>query len=326
MSTTTTFPPSSPRKVIVVSSFNFDLTLHLHSFPLPHTTSHLSRVSTHLGGKGANTAIAASLSSAPTSLSAAVCQSDFESISSQLTSYNVNASLLTTVPTSTGRAFILLEPSGANRILVDMGANLHYQPPPTLFPRLHNSVVVLHLELPSEVVARMAREAKQANALVVMNPSPIKLDAEWGREGKSWVNVDIVVVNETEAMELTGCDGDWAKSAQIFRAWGAGKRAVVVTLGEEGVWWDEGKGGRRMAALQGCKVVDTTCAGDTFTGYMVGGLVKGWPFEKCIKWSVVAGGIAVAKEGAAESVPMEEVVESKVTEWEAAGGGVIITQ
>ena len=83
--------------------------------------------------------------------------------------------------------------------------------------------------------------------------------------------------------------------------------AVVLTLGEKGAWYAD-REERYFCPAQKVKAVDTTAAGDTFTGYFISSVIDGMPVQDGLKLAAKASAIAVSRPGATPSIPaMDEV-------------------
>jgi len=82
---------------------------------------------------------------------------------------------------------------------------------------------------------------------------------------------------------------------------------IVLTLGEKGAIWARDSERIEQQAYS-AQVVDTTAAGDTFSGYFVAGLVEGYPVSKALDLASRAAAICVSRPGAAASIPWREEV------------------
>ena len=310
-----------PRPVIVISSINQDTTLTVPHFPAPGETLHSDKTCTSLGGKGANVAIAASHATDNVYLVAAVGP-DATSEEATLQSHNVDTSYLKRTNAPTGRALILVDSEGENCIIVSKGANamMTHELPDKVEAMLSDAVVVLQLEIEHGVTQEVAVRAERLGAMVIFNPSPAPTKGSVLYSGYAavWKCAKMVVVNEVELEQICGIGRkDGAKS--LIESWREGIEklvercrhdvSVVVTVGEDGVlWYHDGKT-RHFAAMSVDNVVDTTGAGDTFTGFIAGGVAQEKEFEECVKVAVTAAGICVTRIGAADSIPRLKEVE-----------------
>jgi len=137
---------------------------------------------------------------------------------------------------------------------------------------------------------------------VVLNPSPFDLSLLAAGLGK----VDYLLLNETEGKQLTGYDAPDNILNAIRQAYPAIK--VVLTLGKDGCIYDDGEM-RVSHGIFPVKAVDTTAAGDTFTGFFISAVSTGVSPAEAIRRASAASAIAVSRPGAAPSVPTAEEVD-----------------
>ena len=119
--------------------------------------------------------------------------------------------------------------------------------------------------------------------------------------------VDVVVMNEIEAGQLAAHLGLAVEALPV--------RAVLVTRGPRGAIWIE-PGGRRIEvpAWPVPRVVDTTGAGDCFTGWLAGALDRGCGLEEALREASAAAALKVSRKGAAAGIPSREEVEAFLRE------------
>ena len=139
---------------------------------------------------------------------------------------------------------------------------------------------------------------------IALNPSPFneKLDAEDMKKNS------IFLLNEVEGFQLTGEKETAAIIAKLRFLFPHAR--FMLTLGKDGaVYVDEKQ--QVFQPIFKVKAVDTTAAGDTFTGYFLAGLSEGLPIEEVLRMSAKASSIAVTREGAVPSIPYRaEVLEA----------------
>ena len=137
---------------------------------------------------------------------------------------------------------------------------------------------------------------------IALNPSPFneKLEAV------DMKKISIFLLNEVEGFQLTGetaPDAILDKLRQLFP-----HARILLTLGKDGaVYTDETQ--TLFQPIFPVKAVDTTAAGDTFTGYFLAGLCEGLPIPEVLRMSAKASSIAVSREGAVPSIPYRAEVE-----------------
>jgi len=277
--------------VLVLGSANLDLVVTSERHPEPGETLIGGDYSEHPGGKGLNQAVASARAGATTRFVAAVgSDSAGDVLLGVAEDAGIDTSGVVAVDRPTGRALIVVSASGENSIVVVPGAN-------TLCPiasAIDTDVLVAQLEVPIEVVTSSFVAARDAGATTVLNPAPATpLPPEL------LAVVDVIVPNEHEVDLLGGVDALLA----------SGVGAVVVTLGERGARvHTEG----RVAQVDSLTVdaVDTTGAGDTFTGYLAAGLSEGLDLVAAATRGCAAGALATTRAGAVPSIPSRAEVDA----------------
>lgn len=135
----------------------------------------------------------------------------------------------------------------------------------------------------------------------MFNPSPIDESIFRLPLGEAW----LLIFNEIEGAALAGCDDEEDILNTLRRRWP--RCRLLLTLGSHGCVYDDGQRRLRQGIYQ-AETVDTTAAGDTFTGYFVACMAAGRPEEECLDLASRAAAIAVSRPGAAPSIPtMDEV-------------------
>ncbi len=277
-----------------------DLLVRVSHQPRPGETLLGGDLESHHGGKGANQAVAASRAGGRVRMLGCVGKDTFGSLlKAGLEREGVLANRVEKINTATGVAIISLDDAGQNAIIVSPGANAQLRP-----SMLRNEdftgakVVLLQLEIPTDVVAEAARMAKNANATVVLNAAPVQeLSEELLR------HIDILVVNEIEASELTGGEVTDPQSAlEVARGLRARVPSVVITLGNQGAVWSDVASSGHVPAPN-VNVVDTTAAGDAFIGAMAVALANKRSLQSALPEACAAGSLACTKAGAQGSLP-----------------------
>ncbi|QLE76370.1 ribokinase [Streptomyces rectiverticillatus] len=290
--------------VLVVGSANADLTVRVDRRPGAGETVLGTDLVESAGGKGANQAAAAARLGARTALLAKVGDDAFGELllEGQREAGTELRHVLVEAGARTGTAMIVVGPDGDNSIVVSPGANARLLPEDVEAAReviAASAVVSLQLEIPPATVRAAAETAREAGTRVVVNPSPApdRLDPEL------LVAADPLVVNEHEARHLTqlvdGTPQAWARSLRD-----QGARSVVVTLGSAGALALEA-GAAEAVAVPGVKAeaVDTTGAGDAFTGALAARLAVGASLPDAARFAVRVGAAAVTRPGAQPSYP-----------------------
>ncbi|MCQ4082834.1 ribokinase [Streptomyces sp. RB6PN25] len=290
--------------LLVVGSANADLVIRVDHRPAAGETVLGSDLATHPGGKGANQAVAAARLGARTALLARVGDDPYGRLllDTQRAS-GVDTDAVLTDDGPTGVALITVDRSGENSIVVSPGANaqLSARDVRAAEPLLAAAKVVsVQLEIPLDTVAAAVRTAAAAGTRVVLNPSPpASLPAD------VLVACDPLVANEHEAKLLLrrlpdgppGAPESWAEGLLAL-----GPRSVVVTLGAAGALAADRTGMVRVPGVP-VEAVDTTGAGDAFTGALAWRLGAGDDLEAAVRYAVRVGAAAVTRAGAQESYP-----------------------
>lgn len=294
-------------RVLNFGSLNLDYVYQVAHFVQPgETLSSTSRV-IKLGGKGLNQSIA--LARAGANVAHAGCiGAGGESLKAQLEKDGVDTSKLLSVDEMQGHTVIQVNSNGENCILLYGGSNqciTEAQIAETFADCAAEDWLVLQNEvnnLPAIVDAAHAR-----GMTIVLNPSPYdaKLDAvDFGK--LSWL-----LVNEVEAGQISGSNDPEAAWTWLHQRYPG--LSVLITLGSAGsVAYRVSEGGVEIARQEAFRVkaVDTTAAGDTFTGYFISGLMSGMPLQDCMRRASKASSISVTRLGAADSIPYAADVDA----------------
>ena len=263
------------------------------------------------GGKGLNQSVALARAGAQV-YHAGCIGADGEFLRELLNKKGVNTEYLRTIDGMQGHTIIQVDKKGENCILLYGGTNRRIgdsQIDETLAHFDQGDWLVLQNEvnsLPRIVDAAFARGMR-----IVLNPSPYEEGLKEVDFGKlSWL-----LVNEVEACQCSGSD-------EPERAWDVlharyPRLSVLITLGSAGsiahAVGPDGVDTVRQQAFR-ADAVDTTAAGDTFTGFFIGGLAEGRPLNECMRRASMASAISVTRMGAAVSIPKVEEVESRLAE------------
>lgn len=302
---------TAPR-IVVVGSVNTDMVVKSQRIPRPGETVTGGVFVMANGGKGANQAVAAARLAAEVTLVARTGTDLFgdQSIAHYQQEAIVTDWIFRDPDRHTGVALILVDEQGENLISVASGANHALTPEDVARaaePIRAADVLLLQLEIPMATVEYAARLAHEAGVAVVLDPAP----APAGPLAPSLLgNVDYVKPNETEAEGLTGIavhDEATARQAAQRLLEGGAKHAII-TLGPRGAFWigPEGSGfvpGFRVEAL------DSTAAGDAFSGALACALARGLPLGQAVRHASLVGALSVTRMGAQPSLPRAGEVE-----------------
>jgi ribokinase len=264
------------------------------------------------GGKGANQAVAAARLGAEVTFVAKVGTDMFgdQAIAGYRKEGILTDFILRDPQNATGVALILVDNKGENLISVASGANHALLPDDVgraAEPIRAADVVVLQLEIPMETVAAAAALAAEAGVPVILDPAP----APAGPLDPGLLkHVACVKPNETEAERLTGVAvRDEASARQAAaRLLECGVRCAVITMGAKGALWVDGDRSGFVAG-ESVEAVDSTAAGDAFSGALACALARGLPLEEAVRDASLVGAVSVTRLGAQPSLPTREEVE-----------------
>lgn len=292
------------KKIFILGSLNMDLVIRAPYMPVAGETISGSDFIMNPGGKGANQAAACGKLGGAPIMSGCVGNDLFgEELLSTLKGHGVDVSHVRKTEGSSGIAVIVLA-EGDNRIIVDAGANAlvtHDDIESLLSEASRGDIFLTQLENPCEVVGYALKRAKEKGLYTVLNPAP------WNDGIKPYLSyIDMMTPNETE-LELASGDADVDGGLAKLRALGI--ETVIVTLGSRGYRIYDGKRDLRGSCIK-VDVVDTTAAGDTFSGVLVAELARGVELESAAAFASKCASIACTRHGAIRSVPERHEVES----------------
>lgn len=284
-----------------LGSINIDKTYLVPRLPGPGETLAATAVSQGLGGKGANMSVAAARA-AGRAVHVGAIGADGRWARDRLMEYGVDTRHIAEVPGETGHAVIAVSEDGENQILIWPGANdliAEDQLATALRDARPGDWVVTQNETNAQEEA--ARLAKAQGLSLLYAAAPFEVAAVQA----VLPQVNLLVLNAVEAAQLAEALGrDLAA---------LGVRDVVVTLGADGCRHVGPEGETHHPAFPATPI-DTTGAGDTFTGYLVAGLDRGQPIAQAIRTAQRAAALMVARVGTADVIPDLREVQ------DAAGG------
>lgn len=296
--------------IVVFGSINVDLVARVARLPRAGETLAGETFAAHPGGKGANQALAARRAGSAVALAGAVGEDLFAATAlARLEEAGVDLSRVRRAPAPTGVALIHVDANGENCITVVPGANAEANPASVDDAALGaGTTVVLQLEVPLPAVLALAQRARARGARVILNAAPSR-----ALPAALLAALDVLVVNEIEAAGIAAAAG-WpvlpeAFAAATFRRY---RCATVVTLGAQGALAAV-HGALLRAAAPSIEVVDTTGAGDAFTGALASTLDRGLPWPRALASAVAAGSLACAAAGAQTALPAGAAVARLAT-------------
>ncbi len=289
-----------------------DVVVEVARLPEPGETIVGSSVSTHVGGKGNNQAIAAARLGAEVSLIGKVGADAF---GDQIRTYSEAAGvdcrgLLRDETVSTGVAVPIVLPDGNNSILAVPQANLALTP-----TEVDSSaglitaagLLLLQLEVGIEATLAAAEIANRAKVPIVLNTAPMVPHPPALRS-----LADVIVANETEADAL--CPGIAVREEQVVALAAMGRGSAIITLGAAGLILTNEGGEVESQPAFSVDAIDTVGAGDAFCGALAVGLAEGRDLAGAARRAQAAGAVSTRSRGAAESLPTLRELDQFLTE------------
>ena len=291
-------------KILNFGSLNLDLVYQMPHFVRAGETLSSTAFSRNVGGKGLNQSVALAKAGAQV-FHAGLVGEDGDMLRSFLQENGVDVRFVRTVDVPSGHAVIQVEPAGNNCIFLYGGANQCVTESfirEALEPFEAGDFLILQNEIND--IGRIISLAADKGMQVVLNPSPIADNLKsLPLDRVSWF-----ILNEIEGAELSGKQdaGDVLEALTALYP----HAHIVLTLGSEGsVYAGEGRRVRQSAYT--VKAVDTTAAGDTFTGFFFAAMAEGVDVEEALRRASKASSISVTRPGAAASIPtLAEVLQA----------------
>ncbi len=291
-------------KIGVVGSINVDYVLSVESFVKPGETIRARSFEKFPGGKGANQAVAAAKLSKEKVAMIGFVGTDDDGLWMIRELERAGVFGIRSVDGYTGKAFIEVDSSGENRIIIYAGANSKLTPDALDLSILEEAeIILLQNEVPFETTLTVAKWAKNRGKIVIFDPAPAHcIDIQILKY------VDYITPNENEMKTLSeeffGSFESLEKAAGLLVE--SGVRGIIAKLGENGVYFKKGLKEMRIPAVK-VNAVDTTAAGDVFNGAFASFYEKGE--IEALRLATKAAAISVTRMGAQSSVPdLEEVM------------------
>ena len=282
-----------------LGSINADLLYSLPHLPAAGETLAATGLRRGLGGKGANMSVAAARGAARVVHIGAVGP-DGGWARDLLTEYGVDTRHIATVDEATGHAVILLDPAGENAIVIHPGANRAIPKDLiglALSEAAHGDILVMQNETCHQVFC--AETGADLGLRVIYAAAPFEVDAVQA----VLPHLDMLILNAVEGDQLQQATGLSPEELDLAD--------VIVTLGAQGCrWYNRASGLTRDFPALPVTPVDTTGAGDTFTGYLLAGLDRGMPMEQAIGLATRAAALMVTRIGTADVIPDLRDVQS----------------
>ena len=295
-------------KFLNFGSLNLDFVYDVEHFVRPGETISSAALNTFSGGKGLNQSVALSRAGAQTYHGGCIGK-DGQVLLDGLRAAGADVSFVRVLKSCrTGHAIIQVDPSGQNCILLFGGANqavTDVQIEETLSRFGAGDFLLLQNEING--LEQLMGKAAEKGIRIAFNPSPI--------DGKisqlPLEKVEFFLLNEIEGAALGGGNRPEEILEGLKKRYPKAK--IVLTLGKEGALYFDGEK-TFFQPIFPVKVMDTTAAGDTFTGYFLEAVSRGLPGDVCLKRAAAASAIAVSRKGASPSIPDGAEVDAFLAE------------
>ncbi len=294
-------------KVLNIGSMNLDLVYSVDHIVQPGETEASTSLNTFLGGKGMNQSMALAKAGVEVYQGGMIGE-DGKVFLDACKEYGVHGEYIRQVEGKTGHAVIQIDKNAQNCILLYGGANqmlTESYVDEVLAGFQAGDILLLQNEV--NLLPYIVEKAYEKGMQIALNPSPFneKLDAV------DMTKISIFLLNEVEGGQITGLTDADAIIADMLEKFPHAR--IVLTLGKDGAIYADSKE-KHFQPVFPVKAVDTTAAGDTFTGYFLAGLTEGMPIPEVLKMSAKASSIAVTRAGAVPSIPYREEVMKALAE------------
>lgn len=294
-------------KILNLGSCNIDMTYNVKSIVRSGETVSAYNLQRFPGGKGLNQAVAAARAGAKVFFAGCIGK-DGLFLKDLMDESGVDTKYLQIQNENTGHAIIQVDDNSENSIIIYSGANALITKD-YIYEVTSNfesgDYLLLQNEIPN--LNFIVTTAYKKKMRIVLNPSPYnevikKIDFNM----LSWL-----IINKVEAEDITGVSDAAMAIEKLKKSYP--NLNIVVTLGEKGCIYTE-KGEIKKQSGYKVNAVDTTGAGDTFTGYFVSGISTDKSICDSIKYATVASAMATLNYGAAVAIPYMNDVSDKVKE------------
>ena len=291
-------------KVLNFGSLNLDYVYQVESILIPGETQASKSRQIFCGGKGLNQSIALAKAGIPV-YHAGLIGEGGKPLLEVCKENGVNTEFIRQIPGPCGHTVIQVDRNGQNCILLFGGSNR------SMTKEFVDSVLdsfdegdIILLQNEINELDYIIDRAYEKKMMIILNPSPFDSALEKCDLSK----ISLFLMNEIEGFQITGekePDSILAKVKELYP-----KAKVVLTLGGDGSVYQDETGIYRQGIFK-VKAVDTTAAGDTFTGYFISSIIDGMPVPDGLKLAARASAIAVSRPGATASIPVRSEVAEK---------------
>ena len=294
-------------RVLNIGSLNLDYVYSVDHIILPGETEATGTRNVFLGGKGINQSMALAKAGVEV-YHGGLIGNGGQPFLDACKEYGVHADFIRKVDAPDGHTIIQIDKNAQNSILLYGGANQKLTEAYVDEVLSHfDASDILLLQNEVNLLPYIVDKAYEKGMQIALNPSPFneKLDAV------DMQKIGIFLLNEVEGFQLTGQQEPEAILAELRQKFPLAR--IVLTLGKDGAIYADGEQ-QVFQPIFPVKAVDTTAAGDTFTGYFLAGLAEGLPMAEVLRRSAKASSIAVTRPGAVPSIPTRQEVLAALEE------------
>jgi len=296
-------------KILNFGSLNIDYVYQVEHMTGEGETQKSREMNVYVGGKGLNQSVALKRSGMEV-YHAGLVGEDGDLLLKTCKKEGIDITYVDRVPGKCGHAIIQVDQSGQNCILLYGGSNDRMTGEfidKVLEGFTAGDILILQNEI--NELCQIIDKAYARKMKIVLNPSPINGQLDACRMEK----ISVFIMNEIEGRQLSGGKNTpleiLESMAEIYS-----EAQIILTLGHRGSYYKD-KQQFYYQAIYSAEVVDTTAAGDTFTGYFISGLAEGQAIPASMQRAAAAASLAISRNGAVPSIPwrweVEEFLERK---------------
>lgn len=292
-------------KVLNFGSLNVDYTYRVDHMTREGETQSSESMEIFLGGKGFNQSVA--LAKAGVNVyHAGMIGDDGDDFLPVCKEYGIRTDYIRKIKGKGGHTMIQIDKNAQNSILLFGGSNQKVDKgfaDEVLKDFEKGDYLLLQNEISS--LSYIIDKAYEKGMIIILNPSPF----DYKLDSCDMSKVTYFILNEIEGSQFSGKREPDEIVDRMLEKYPKAK--IVLTLGGDGAMYADVSGARFRQPIFPVKAVDTTAAGDTFTGYFISGILENKPIPEILKMSAKASSITVSRMGASPSIPSkEEVVAS----------------
>lgn len=288
-------------KVLNFGSLNLDYVYSVDHMVTGGETLASEGMNIFCGGKGLNQSLALAKAGVPV-FHAGMIGEEGKMLLETCKGNGVDITYIRKIPGKSGHAIIQVDKNGQNGILLAGGAN-H-----CITAEFADDVLndfgagdILLLQNEINLLDYIIDKAYEKKMMIIMNPSPYNNALKTCDLNK----ISLFLMNEIEGWQLTGEKDTGKILAELRQVYPETK--IVLTLGQEGSIYKDKQIQCKQEIFK-VKAVDTTAAGDTFTGYFIASVIEKMPISEGLRLAAKASAIAVSRHGASDSIPVRREV------------------